>query len=304
MPATPTRFLRLLCLLVCGLLALTPGRAVACTDVLLKSTEGYVHARSMDFHIPLAAVPLVVQRGMSFSSTGSDGRLGAQWKNTYAYAGMESKGMAAGDMLDGINEAGLSIAALWLKPTRFAEKASGPKALASTRLISYLLGTCKNVAEVATALNRLHIWGQHIAALGGVPAVHLACTDAAGGYIVVEFMNGSTKIYENPRRALTNEPEFPAMLAATRQGKKLQGSARRFSLAEHFADSAVFPSQEEARTAAAAFFKRLYLPYAKGKTHTQWVIMKDLQARTFSLYTKDGLQKAVAVPRKDKMETN
>lgn len=168
-----------LCNLVCYTLVLFlcatfTHTSQACTDILLKSKEGPVHSRIMDFAIPLFASPFSVERGKSFQSRGSDGKAGLVWTNKYAYVGMESPIMARGDALDGLNEVGLSVAALWLRPTVFPKNATGSNALASTQLISYLLGTAKNVPELKKALRGIAVWGEELKGLGGVPTVHLA----------------------------------------------------------------------------------------------------------------------------------
>ncbi len=288
----------LLCLLVfIGVLCasfLQLGQA--CTDILLKSKGGPIHARSMEFAIPLFAAPFVVERAQDFQSEDSKGNPGLKWRNKYAYVGIESRVMARGDALDGINEKGLSVAALWLKSTQFPQQASGPQALASTKLISYLLGTAKNVSELKKAVQNISVWGEKLTGLDGVPTVHLACADAEGNYCVVEFISGKTKIYDNSFQALTNDPDFPAMRKIYLAAKPVHGSSRRFCRAADFARKTVYTSRDDARAAAGKYMASIHIPFAFKKSYTQWYIVKDLKERKLYYYENDKLRQIYTVP--------
>ena len=294
--ALPRRFGALFAAALC-LACLVARDVSACNDMLLVAEDGYIHGRSMEFHIPLMVTPLSVARGTRFSTKDSRGGQGMSWTNSYAYCGLASRLMAASDILDGINEKGLSIGALWLADTQFPARAEGKNAIASTRVISYLLGACATVAEVREAFATLRPWGEPITALRGVPRVHLACADASGGYIVVEFTSGAVAVYDNPLQGLTNGPAFPAMQQQVLAGAPLTAGARRLSEIYQTVHKKVFASREVARERAVAFFQAHQRPFALGKTYSQWYVVKDLKTKTLSYYEGDARLWELGIPK-------
>ncbi|SHN61323.1 linear amide C-N hydrolase [Desulfovibrio litoralis] len=261
--------------------------ALACTDIFLRGKNNLIHARTMEFAIPLASSIFKVEKNTKFQSTNSKNETSLEWKNKYAYIGIDSPVIAYRDPLDGINEEGLSISALWLNNTKFLAKAEDENAIASTHLISYLLGTCKNIPELKNTIQKLKIWGEPLKRLGQIPTVHLACADADGNYIVVEFINGKTKVYDNPYKALTNDPEFLTMKQICATGKGVNSGSRRLIRAAKFAKKQNYNNKIEAQKATEKYFNSIHIPFQFKKTYTQWYVIKDLQDKKLFFYS-DG----------------
>jgi choloylglycine hydrolase len=72
---------------------------------------------------------------------------------------------------------------------------------------AWLLGNFATVAEAKEALKDVRVWGHPIPLLGNAP-VHVAIHDAKGDNLVVEFVGGEMKVYDNPISVLTNSPAF------------------------------------------------------------------------------------------------
>ncbi|GAG62989.1 unnamed protein product, partial [marine sediment metagenome] len=58
------------------------------------------------------------------------------------------------------------------------------------------------------ALSEVYVCGAYVEELEIIPPLHLAIHDAYGKNLVVEFVNGETKFYDNPNQVLTSFPFF------------------------------------------------------------------------------------------------
>ncbi len=190
---------------------LIPGLSFPCTNFFLKALDGtIVNARTMEFGINLKSQLSVIARNKQFQSPNPKNNNGLSWTNTYGYIFLD----ALGDnniVVDGMNEKGLAIGALWLpQSTQYAilNESDYSKALTITLFGSWVLGNFTTVDEAKKSLPTVAIWGNNMAALGSVPPLHVAITDSHGKAIVIEFINGKTVVYENPNGVLTNEPTF------------------------------------------------------------------------------------------------
>ena len=159
-----------------------------CTAVYLN--EGYF-GRTLDYERSFGEEVLHSPRG-SFCY--------GQAKNRYAALGV---GVCDGDCpmyFDGINEFGLCGAALNF--SGYASYGKGPDGLKSGKVVSFILGFCRDRNEAVSAIKSLGIVGGE----GDAP-LHWIIADA-GGAITVEMTADGLKIYENRVGILTNSPEF------------------------------------------------------------------------------------------------
>jgi choloylglycine hydrolase len=188
--------------------ASAPGDA--CTDFQLKTIDGTtLNGRSMewaeDMHSQLVLRPCGEER----QSTAPGGAQGLKWTSKYGYVGANIYGLDA--YVDGMNEEGLSFGLLWLPGyTKYQDVSpeQAKSALTVLNLGSWLLGNFVTVDEVKTAIGKVRVWSDAVAGFPGVPTAHLALHDASGKSIVIEFVDGQQKIYDNPVRVLTNAPPF------------------------------------------------------------------------------------------------
>ncbi|HLN27537.1 MAG TPA: choloylglycine hydrolase family protein [Gemmataceae bacterium] len=197
------------CGLLLGLSALQEARA--CTDFLIKSKDGAVIVgRSLEFGMVLPTQLAVHPRGEANQSDAPDGKKGLAWTSKHGYLAAESLGGA----VDGLNEKGLSVGFLYLPGyAEYQDKdaAKDPEnALSILALGAWLLGNFENADEVLKMVPKFHVWGQ-APNEGGLPVqpLHLAVHDAGGKSLVIEWVKGRLKIYDNDHlRVMTNSPPF------------------------------------------------------------------------------------------------
>ena len=165
-----------------------------------------------------------IPKGLNFtaSSPGGNGTgNGLKWTNKYGYVGIGSIPKSV-DMSktpipiqdipvsDGMNTAGLSVATLWLAYTDIGTGSGAgdcPACLSMNYVMSCLLGTCADVNEVITKLSQSQVWVQPD--MVNSYLIHLSIHDQSGKSLVVEYVNGEQKIYQNDDiGVVTNEPPF------------------------------------------------------------------------------------------------
>lgn len=184
--------------------------APACTNFLVKASDGSVIVgRTMEFPIDLQSKLVVQPRGQKRQSTTPGGGTGLAWTAKFGYVMLNAFGLDF--PTEGVNEKGLSFSFLWLPESVYeaVSPADHNRALELSDVGSYILGTCSTVEEARQALKNGLVWGKSIDALGGMPTVHIAVHDAGGNSLVVEFIEGEKRIYDNPLGVLTNSPQFP-----------------------------------------------------------------------------------------------
>lgn len=216
-------------LLAAALLATPPG-AVAGTDLRIVAQDGSVmSARSMDFGTPLASRIATVARGTSFRSAAPAGANGAAWTGKYGFVYLD--GFELDTALDGLNEAGLGVAAMFLPGvTRYPDEPQDATlpALSNLRVGQWLLSQFDSVDQVKEALRGVTVYGEKADSLGDWPLpLHFAVHDARGRSLVLEWADGALQIYDNSIGVLTNVPAFDWHLINLRRFGKRSPLATR-----------------------------------------------------------------------------
>lgn len=183
-----------------------------CTNFSIprKSKGGaLVSARTMDWCIDFPQYPPVVNfvpRGQSFPEIDLPGEI--QWKNKYGFIGAGYKSEEVGIAYsDGLNEAGLSAASLWLSCTEYQKPMRGKGNLYYVNVVSYVLGNFKSIQEVEAGLSKLRILSIEI--IPNYTALqHFIFSDRSGKHLIVEFVNGEMHTYINELGVLTNQPTY------------------------------------------------------------------------------------------------
>ncbi len=191
------------------------GAAYACTDFQLKATDGsIVIGRSMEFAMGIDSDIVTYPKTNEVTSLAANGKKGIRWTPKYGYVGIDAFGEKMA-LLDGMNEAGLAVEFLWFTESQYA-KAKNSNWLAITDLGHWLLGNFSTVSEVKKKIGQVTVVGAYVPQLKMVPGFHAAVHDAKGNNIVIEFINGETKVYDNPIGVMTNKPTFDWQLTNLR----------------------------------------------------------------------------------------
>ncbi len=206
----PSKTLRraVLAALAAGALTALALPAQACTSFRLQSQDGaWITGRSMEFEMDLKSQVMLVPRGHLLTATRPDLKPGMTWTAKHGFLGINALGLDIA--ADGMNEAGLSVGALFLPG--FAEyqpfPADGKHAVSNVDLANWLLSQFATVDEVRAALPKLTVYELILPQAGPLP-LHWTIHDAAGGSLVVEYLGGKLHIHDNPIGVLTNSPPF------------------------------------------------------------------------------------------------
>lgn len=300
----------------------------ACTDFIIQGEKGsIINGRSMEFGTDLQSQIVISPKGIFTQSTYANGKKGMTWKSRYAYLGLNAFGLNL--IVDGMNEKGLAMGALWFPETKYPQvkEANADSVISLMEFGSWILGSFSSLNEVKQALQTVQIWPQEVPQVKGVPPLHFSFHDADGSSMAVEFVNGKMNIYDNKVGVLTNSPAFPwhvtnlrnyinlsainknpvtldgSVLSPTGQGSGLLGIPGDWTPPSRFVRIAVFKNfiqkaKNAARNANLAFhlLNTVDIPYGGVRNskdedfdYTQWVVVKDLTNRKLYWRTYDNL---------------
>ncbi len=193
-------------------LALAAQSALACTGVMLKTSDGsFVHGRTVEFGVKLESSIAVVPRGHAF--VGKTPR-GDGLRYTAKYAAVGAVAFTDVKLLDGLNEQGLAVGAFYFPD--FAAytpvtEANQTKGLSPGDFPNWLLTQFSLVAEAREAIERGDViitptvidhWGPE------APPFHYVVYDRTGASIAIEPVGGRLVIHDNPLGVMTNSPSF------------------------------------------------------------------------------------------------
>lgn len=194
--------------------ALKPSHA--CTDFRIKAQDASVIiTRSMEFTEDFNSNVRTRPRGSDFDIITPDdikpnGTVGMSWKNKYGYVYVD--GLERPIAIDGMNEKGLSFGFLYLPgETQYQTIPKNSKAQALPYYLfgDWILGNFATIDEVKSALPNIIIFEQKIKGLGDtVFPLHVSIYEPSGKGLVIEFIKGEMKIYDNDVGVLTNSPTY------------------------------------------------------------------------------------------------
>jgi len=184
--------------------------AQACTGIRLVAKDGgVVAARSLEFGLDLHSEVMVVPSGRELTGTLPDGGKGITYKTKYGFVGANAEGMTA--IVDGINDQGLYVGLFYFPGYASytdATKDNAARAMAPHEYANWLLGNFATVEEVRANFNKVVLVPVVVEAIEQVVPVHFVVHDRSGKSVVIEPLDKSLKIYDNPLGVLTNSPTF------------------------------------------------------------------------------------------------
>jgi len=175
--------------------------AQACTGIrLIAKDGGVVAARSLEFGLDLHSEVMVVPAGTTLTGTLPDGGKGISYKTKYGFVGADAEGMTA--IVDGMNDQGLYVGLFYFPGYASytdATKDNVARAMAPHEYANWLLGNFATVEEVKANFNKVMLVPVVVEAIEQVVPVHFVVHDRSGKSAVIEPLDKSLKIYDNPR---------------------------------------------------------------------------------------------------------
>ena len=182
----------------------------ACTGIRLIAADGtVVYARTLEFNIDLDSDVLVVPRGYARTGTTPDGENGLKWTSKYASVGANGVGLPL--LFDGVNEKGLAAGLFYFPTTAGYLKynaADASRSIAPWEVGSWILENFATVEEVKQNIGSVAVAEVVFKQWGIVPPVHYVVHDASGKSIVIEYVDGKLRVYDNAIGVITNSPTF------------------------------------------------------------------------------------------------
>lgn len=193
-------------------LASLPRSSVnACTGIrLIAEDGGVVVGRTMEFGFDVKSDTVVVPAGTELTTSLPDKSQGARYKSKYGMAGANVLGMRV--IVDGINERGLYVGAFYFPGyASYADPTpeTAPRALAPEDYGTWLLANFASVQEVTANFDKVVLVPNPVKEIGGesFPG-HFVVHDTTGASVVIEPVNKSLKLYDNPLGVMANSPSF------------------------------------------------------------------------------------------------
>ena len=217
-----------------GLIALFLGLAVpaqSCTYLFLKAEDGaVVSARAQEFYNRLGAQLQMIPRGTQYAVEAPEGVKGLRWKSKYGVVAISALG-DKDTLVDAGNEKGLFITTLWADEEKYPQVNRGDSVVDIRHFVAWVAGNFATVDELKKALSGVKLNGASIKDFnnGRMPPLHWPVTDAGGNSVVLEYVDGRLKIWDNRSNGvLTNEPNLGWHLDNlgfyTSEGKRSLGS--------------------------------------------------------------------------------
>ncbi|MCX5748849.1 MAG: choloylglycine hydrolase family protein [Candidatus Saganbacteria bacterium] len=194
-------------ILIFSVCLLIPSTASACTDFVVKAKDNtVVNGRSMEFPIDLKSEILIIPRGIQHTCADKKGIRGSNWTSKYGFLGINAFGLKD-CFVEGFNEKGLAVGGLMFGDAKYQKAAPG-KFVPVDSLAAWILGNFATVDDVKAALPTVTVCDTDVKKLKSL-GMHIAVHDATGKNLVIEFIGGQIKVYDNPLGVMTNSPDFP-----------------------------------------------------------------------------------------------
>lgn len=180
-----------------------------CTAIALQSLQGETFfGRTLDFSYDIAPHMYIVPQNYQWNNELNN----RTTTNAYRFIGIGQQLEGITAFFDGVNEHGFAAAALYFYGyALYSPPASNSQAeqIVSYDFLTYILGNCESVEDLALQLGRIQIVGLEDPLTQSVAPLHWIAADSTGACIVVELTSSGQRIYDNPLGVLANSPTFP-----------------------------------------------------------------------------------------------
>jgi choloylglycine hydrolase len=185
-------------------------QAQACTGIrLIAKDGGIVPGRTLEFGFDLKSDVVVIPKGTTIVGSTPDGSKGISYTSKYGMLGANAVGLP--DIIDGINDQGLYVGLFYFPayasyPNATKENAS--RAMAPHEYANWILGNFANIDEVKANFDKVVLVPVVLDAIHEAPPVHFVVHDRHGKSVVIEPVDKTLKIYDNPLGVMSNAPTF------------------------------------------------------------------------------------------------
>ncbi len=184
---------------------------MGCTGIRLIAADGStVYGRTMEWGaFDLNSRVAIVPRGHAFAGLTPEGSRGRRWSAKHGVVALDM--MEHDWFADGLNEAGLAVG-LFYHPG-FAEypaydPTAAEKTIGAVDLVGYLLTQFATIDEVKAGMADLKVVGVTEALNGTPDPAHWMVTERSGRSVVIEFVGGAVRFFDNPLGVITNSPSY------------------------------------------------------------------------------------------------
>lgn len=244
--------------------------AHACTRLVYHGADNQiVTARSMDWKTSIDTNLWIFPKGMKRSGEAGDNSL--EWTSKYGSV------IASGydiSTTDGLNEAGLSAAVLWLVESEYPVRDDGKPGLTIAAWAQYVLDNFATVSEAVAELEKepFTLITDNVPGEQRLATLHLAISDASGDSAIVEYIDGKQHIHHSAEyQVVTNSPTYDKQLAMNEYWEQISGtvmlpgtnrSADRFARASFYVNAIPkTPNQRETIASVFSVIRNVSVPY-------------------------------------------
>lgn len=195
--------------------------AEACTRVLWPTKMGVVVGRNMDWFEDTRSNIWIFPRGIE--------RDGLVDKNSLKWISRHGSVITTIydiGTVDGLNEKGLAVNALYLTESDYGKRDDHIPGLSISLWGQYYLDNFSTVKEAvhSTRVHPYQIVSGMLGSSGKMASGHLALSDQSGDSAILEFVGGKLQIYHGRQyKTMTNSPTFDKQLANLKQYKGFGG---------------------------------------------------------------------------------
>lgn len=191
-----------------------PGPAQACTAVdIVAADRSVIAGRTMEWAFDMQWTLFTFPAGTSLTLDAPPGLNlpPATVPTKFAIVGIGPGVVPGRPLLEGQNAQGLAMSANFLPGfTEYQKVTSADRSYVSIiNFGTWALGNHATVAELRAALPGIKVWTDPSLPTGSSPpTLHWVFVDRSGAGIVVEYVGGLLKVYDNAAHVLTNAPTY------------------------------------------------------------------------------------------------
>ena len=188
--------------------------SLACTAVdIVAADKSVVAGRTMEWAFDMQWTLVSLPKGtpLVLSAPPVLKLPAATVETKYAVVGVSAAVIPGGALLEGQNSAGLGMSGNFL-PGFTEYQTVTPQDKSYVSILSFgawALGNHASVAELRAALPHIKVWTDPSLPTGPTPpTLHFVFNDRSGAGVVVEYLKGELRVYDNVAHVLTNAPAY------------------------------------------------------------------------------------------------